>query len=159
MGLSARGNDQAPCSVGGDMTTHELAQRLLDGPDMPVALSVMGDVYFSDREDKSQSAIKVGPLNHCSGEYIVIGDCLAETDDGLCPRCHSKNTVLGNYGTPLECIDCGWDCVSENPCEKCGRPAVGVVNDRYYCREHDYIAKHEMREFCKTLLTEHSKSV
>ena len=55
-----------------------------------------------------------------------------------CPKCGSTNVWVGAF--PLDCEDCGWHYLNENPCGVCGEPSVSGfgVNGAtaYRCSEH-----------------------
>jgi 1-acyl-sn-glycerol-3-phosphate acyltransferase len=54
------------------MTAHQLARRLLELPNLPVATSALGNIYFSvDR--LAQGDLWLGRMHHYAGPHLVIG--------------------------------------------------------------------------------------
>lgn len=56
------------------MNSHELARLLLTLPDLPVATHAHNHTYASLEDAGSHGPLKVGLLEHCAGQHIVIGD-------------------------------------------------------------------------------------
>ena len=55
------------------MTSHELARRLLDLPDLPVATHANNETYASQDDHGPCGALKIGLLTHYAGDHIVVG--------------------------------------------------------------------------------------
>ena len=53
------------------MTTHELAQRLLDGPDLPVATHANNHTYMSGVDP---DRLRLALLHTYGGDHILIGN-------------------------------------------------------------------------------------
>ena len=56
------------------MTSHELAEQLLEQPDLPVATHANNHTYLSATARNSHGALKIGILESYGGKHIVIGN-------------------------------------------------------------------------------------
>lgn len=56
------------------MNSHDLAQLLLTLPNLPVATHTHNHTYASKADALSHGPLKIGLLEHYSGQHIVIGD-------------------------------------------------------------------------------------
>ena len=56
------------------MNSHELADILLDLPDLPIATHALNYTYASYGDSFSHGSLKIGLLKHYSGDHIIIGD-------------------------------------------------------------------------------------
>lgn len=56
------------------MNSHELARRLLELPDLPVATHALNHTYMAGLQERTHGGLKVGLLHTYGGDHIVIGD-------------------------------------------------------------------------------------
>lgn len=81
------------------MNGHELARRLLDLPDLPVAITAMGHTYLSDQHADSHGDIEIADMasarifsrqRYVVQRYVVIGHSL-KWAGGACPEWGEAN--------------------------------------------------------------------
>lgn len=56
------------------MMSHELARKLLELPDLPVATAAMNHEYFSKGDAHAHGSFKIGLAHHYSGDHLIMGD-------------------------------------------------------------------------------------
>ena len=60
------------------MTSHELARRLLELPDLPVATHANNHTYMSGIDGMSHGPVKIGKLHTYGGDHIIVGNFYKE---------------------------------------------------------------------------------
>jgi hypothetical protein len=56
------------------MTSHELADRLLAMPNLPIATHANNHDYFSVADKQTHGELKVALCKHYTGDYVMIGN-------------------------------------------------------------------------------------
>lgn len=56
------------------MKSHALARKLLEMPDLDVAMYANGHVYCSAADRNTHGLLKIGVLEHYAGQHIVVGN-------------------------------------------------------------------------------------
>lgn len=56
------------------MTSHELAQKLLELPELPVATHANNHTFISMSHGFPPGAIRIGKLDSYAGDHIIIGN-------------------------------------------------------------------------------------
>ena len=73
------------------MNTHELAEYLLELPDLPIATHAMGHTYLSKADAYSHGELTIALMDTHSDHYIVLGHMLYKN------RVGSNETILEVY--------------------------------------------------------------
>jgi hypothetical protein len=63
------------------MKAHELARKLLDGPDLPVATYANNHVYYSQANAETHGKLNIVVDNNYDGDYVMIGDVPRQRTD------------------------------------------------------------------------------